>query len=89
MTKCMYCDLPIEIAAYAGPDGGHRCTRGARHEPQTNLSDLLQTYKTVIERMLVASLYVGASERVRNLGLSIGASVKSKSGEDEVVWKTV
>ena len=45
------------------------------------------TYRTVIERMLVASLYVGGDERIRSLGKSIGATVKARAGgDDEVVW---
>lgn len=87
MTKCMYCDQPIEIAAYAGPDGGHRCVSGERHEPQVDPSQLLLTYKTVIERMLVASLYIGCDGRIRDLARSIGAKVVSRAGgDDEVVW---
>lgn len=45
------------------------------------------TYRTVIESMLVASLYVGCDDRTRALGKSIGATVKARAGgDDEVVW---
>ena len=33
---CKFCGQKIEIAAWAGDDGGHRCASGERHEPDTD-----------------------------------------------------
>ena len=30
---CKFCEQKIEVAAWAGDDGGHRCTSGEQHEP--------------------------------------------------------